>query len=97
MNRAKFSIEDIMDMITRDEPVIRTTVAIPLDTIIEDITCYDEFYDYFDDAVCDSYLPKVDCSYDFIRTEYVGHLLLIYEVEIEIDYYAFMEDYDYKY
>ena len=95
MNGAKFSIEDIIDMITEDESVIKTTIAIPLDTIIEDIHSYDDFYDYFDDAVCDSYLPKVDCSYNFLRTEYVGHLLLIYEVEIEIDYDAFMEDYNY--
>ena len=92
MNRAKYTIDDIKEMISEDDPIIKTEIAIPLDTLIEDITCYDDFYDYFDDAICDSYLPKVDCSYDFLRTEYVGHLLLIYEVEIELDYEEFMEE-----
>jgi hypothetical protein len=92
MYESKYTIDDIKEMISEDSPIIRTEIAIPLDTLIEDITSYDDFYDYFDDAICDSYLPKVDCSYEFLRTEYVGHLLLIYEVEIELDYEAFMEE-----
>ena len=92
MNTAKYTIDDIKEMISEDSPIIRTEIAIPLDTLIEDITSYDDFYDYFDDAICDSYLPKIDCSYEFLRTEYVGHLLLIYEVEIELDYEEFMEE-----
>jgi hypothetical protein len=50
-----------------------------------------------DDSICDMYLPKVDCSYTFIGTEYVGEVLLLYDVEIELDYDEFMEDYNYKY
>jgi hypothetical protein len=50
-----------------------------------------------DDSICDSYLPKVDCSYTFVGTEYVGEVLLLYDVEIELDYDEFMEDYNYKY
>ena len=92
MYESKYTLDDIKEMISEDSPIIRTEIAIPLDTLIEDITSYDDFYDYFDDAICDSYLPKVDCSYEFLRTEYVGHLLLIYEVEIELDYEEFMEE-----
>lgn len=92
MYKSKYTINDIKEMISEDNPIIKTEIAIPLDTLIEDITSYDDFYDYFDDVICDSYLPKVDCSYEFLRTEYVGHLLLIYEVEIELDYEEFMEE-----
>ena len=94
---SKFSIDEIMDKLTPDDPTIYARIAIPLDTLIEDIHSYDDFYDYMDDTLCDMYLPKVDCSYIFVGTEYVGEVLLLYDVEIELDYDEFMEDYNYKY
>ena len=92
---SKFTIEEIMENITPDDPTIYAKIAIPLDTLIEDIHSYDDFYDYMDDAICDMYLPKVDCGYTFVGTEYLGEVLLLYDVEIELDYDEFMEDYDY--
>ena len=92
---SKFSIDEIMERIKPDDPTIYARIAIPEDALIERIHSYDDFYDYLDDAICDSYLPKVDSSYTFIGTEYVGQLLLLYDVEIELDYDEFMENYKY--
>jgi hypothetical protein len=41
----KFSIDEIMDKLTPDDPTIYARIAIPLDTLIEDIHSYDDFYD----------------------------------------------------
>ena len=92
---SKFTIKEIMEKLTPDSPVIYARVAIPEDALIERIHSYDDFYDYLDDAICDSYLPKVDSSYTFIGTEYVGQLLLLYDVEIELDYDEFIENNNY--
>ena len=93
-----YNINDILELIKRNPEeefiVLKDVIEIPF---AEVVYChgYDELIDILDEAFCESYIPKFDCSYEIEEIDegsfYHGDIK--FNISISVDVKEFLNEY----
>ncbi len=88
-----YSLEDITAMIKRGENVIKEVVEISFEEVLN--RSFDDLIDLLDEAICESWLPKLDCHYELVDcTKGFYYASLYFNVQIVIDADTFLYEYE---
>lgn len=87
-----YTLAEVIELVEAGIHTIEGTVELELGDVLH--RSFDDLTDLLDEQICESYLPKFDCSYCLVGfTPGFYYATLKFDVMIEIDVDRFVEEY----
>lgn len=87
-----YTLTEVIELVEKGIYMIEGTVELELGDVLH--RSFDDLTDLLDEQICESYLPKADCSYSLVGfTPGFYYASLKFDVMIEIDVDRFVADY----